>query len=256
MTVRVVIADDEALGRRGILARLARHDDVSVVAECASGEEALEAIASHRPDLAFLDVQMPGLNGLDAAAQLGEPRPYLIFVTAYDQHALRAFQVQALDYLLKPIDDVQFEASLARALQAIARDRDARLGQSVAAVVARAGAPAPAPAREERLAVKTNGRIVFVRHADIQWVGAERDYVRVHAGEKSWLARQTMTALARELGPRRFLRIHRSTIVNIDRIQELRPLDNGDYTVLLRDGMELRLSRNYGDALVRLGVNR
>ena len=259
MPLRAVVADDEPLGRRGIVARLAGSSDVSVVAQCRNGREAIEAVTAHRPDLLFLDVQMPGLDGFDVVDALpAEGRPHVIFVTAYDRHAVRAFEVRALDYLVKPIDDARFEDALRRAAAAIRQHRDGaparrRGGDETAGEAGASPAPrAGPPALANCWPVRERGKVHFVRHSEIDRVEAEGDYVRLHVASRSWLVRETMSAAERRLGGRRFLRIHRSKIVNADRIRELRSLDNGDCTVVMQDGAELRLSRTYRDALTRL----
>jgi two-component system LytT family response regulator len=256
MAFRAIVVDDEALGRRGVVSRLAKAGNVEVVAQCRGGRDAIEAVRRLRPDLLFLDVQMPGLGGFEVVEALSEEEtPHIIFVTAHDRYALRAFEVHALDYVLKPIDDARFAATLSRALATLSRERDGDVGRRVAAVVGEmltAGGAPRRPAPESRFLVRSRGKTIFVRHAEIDWVEAEGDYVRIHSGPKSWLARETMAATEKELGVRRFLRIHRSTIVNIDRIQELRSFENGDYAVLLRDGTELRLSRTFRAAIERL----
>jgi two-component system LytT family response regulator len=255
MNVRAIVVDDEPLGRRGVVARLKRRADVEIVAQCASGREAVEAIASHRPDLVFLDVQMPGMDGFAVLQRLPPaPRPHIIFVTAFDQHALRAFEAHALDYLLKPIDDERFNEALDRAVSAIRRETESEVGRRIVRLVG------SAPVRDvvagkwhaERYAVRTKGRVVFVRYSEIDWVEAEGDYVRIHAGKNSWLVRERIKRVERELGPRRFARIHRSTIVSLDRVQELRTFETGDGVVVLRDGTELRVGRSYRAALDRL----
>jgi two-component system LytT family response regulator len=252
VTLRVIVVDDEALGRRGIISRLARHDDIEIVAECAGGREAIEAIRTLEPDLLFLDVQMPGLDGFDVVRELGAAaRPHVIFVTAWQQHAVRAFDIHALDYLLKPVDDDRFEEALARARGELARERDSQLGRKVAGLVAgvepkRRAGPA------DRYALRLKGRTVIVRHAEIDWIEAQGDYVRIHSGAKSWLVRDTMGAVERDLGSPRFLRIHRSAIVNADRVQEVRTFDGGDGRVVLRDGTELPLGRRHRQAVERL----
>jgi len=255
MTLRAVVVDDEPLGRRGVVSRLEKAGGVEVVAQCANGRQAIEAVRRHRPDLLFLDVQMPGLDGFGVVAALEEnERPHIVFVTAYDRHAVRAFEVHALDYLLKPIEDERFEEALRRAVRSIEREREGDIGRRVSAVVAEMrGAP---PERKPHalancFVVRDRGKVVFVRHAEIDWIEAAGDYVRLHAGPRSWLVRETMAAVERRLGPRRFLRIHRSTIVNVDRIREMRAFDNGDGAVTLQEGTELRLSRTYRDAFGR-----
>ncbi len=263
MALRAIVVDDEPLGRRGIVSRLEKSDAVRVVAECANGREAIEAVRRHQPDLLFLDVQMPGQDGFDVVAAIPpEQRPHVVFVTAHDRHAVRAFRVHALDYLLKPIDDERFDETLQRAVREIERARDSDVARRVAAVVGEmtgsaAAAPETAPASSARPSasswpVRSKGKVTFVRLADLDWVEAEGDYLKLHAGAKSWLVRETMASAEKRLPARRFLRIHRSTIVNVDRIRELSSFDNGDWAVRLQDGTELRLSRTYRDAVERL----
>jgi two-component system LytT family response regulator len=205
--------------------RLARRDSIRVVAECANGREAIDAIRRHKPHLLFLDVQMPSLDGFGVLDRLSAPEwPHVIFVTAHERYAARAFDVHAFDYLLKPIDDRRFGEALDRALGSVQRHC--------------AGT----------FPIRQRGRMIFVRHDEIDWIEAQGDYVRLHAGERHWLVRDTMAALEIRLGTS-FARIHRSTIVNIDRIREVRSFDSGDCAVLLRDGTELRLSRNYRSSL-------
>jgi two-component system, LytTR family, response regulator len=231
VTIRVIVVDDEPLGRRGVVSRLKRRREIEVVAECSNGREAIEAIREETPDLVFLDVQMPGVDGFDMLDKLDPvEKPHIIFVTAFDRHALRAFDEHALDYLIKPIDDERFDEAVDRAVAVIRRER----------------------AGIERYPVRSKGRIELVRHADIDWAEAEGDYVRIHAGKKSWLVRETMAKLERDLGSRRFLRIHRSALVAVDRVQELRSFETGDCAVVLRDGTELRLGRSYRAAVDRL----
>jgi len=258
VTLRAIVVDDEPLGRRGIISRLTKAGGVEVVAQCSNGRQAIDAVREYRPDLMFLDVQMPGIDGFGVVRALSADEcPHVIFVTAHDRHALAAFDVHALDYLVKPIDDERFAEAMSRATETIRRDRDGDLGRRVRAAIgevsgeASAGPP-PSRAMADRYAVKDRGKIVFVRHADIDWVGAEGDYVRLHAGSKSWLSRDTLAAVERRLGTRRFLRIHRSTVVNLDRVVEIRSLDSGDATVILKDGTELRMSRGHRDAVERL----
>jgi two-component system LytT family response regulator len=258
LKLRAVVADDEALGRRGITARLGRSSDFEVVAECGSGREALDAVRRHGPDVLFLDVQMPGVDGFQVVDALPEAdRPYIIFVTAYDRHAVRAFEVRALDYLVKPIEDERFDEALRRATEAVARRRESALGRRVAAAVAESGAEAGAARKAESplgaaFSVRERGRVTFVRHAEVDWIESEGDYVRIHAGERSWLMRETLSSVAGRLPGKKFLRIHRRAIVQVDRIRELKAFDSGDYAVLLRDGTELRLSRTFHEAVRRL----
>ncbi|HEX2190413.1 MAG TPA: LytTR family DNA-binding domain-containing protein [Longimicrobiaceae bacterium] len=249
MTLRVLVVDDEPLARRGILARLRRAGGVEVVGECASGREAVDAIRGLAPDLVFLDVQMPGTDGFGVVEAVGPERvPEVVFVTAYDEHALRAFEAQALDYLLKPVDDERFARALERARRRVEERRHGALGRRVAAALAEAGAAAPPSAPErpaERFLVRRGGRVQVVHADEIDWVEAAGDYVSLHAGGATHLLRETMAALEARLDPARFLRIHRSTIVNVERIRELHPHFNREYVVVLRDGTRLKLSRSY-----------
>ena len=255
MNIRAIVVDDEPLGRRGVVTRLKRRADIEIVAQCANGREAVEAITSQHPDLVFLDVQMPGMDGFAVLKRLpAAPRPHIIFVTAFDQHALRAFEARALDYLLKPIDDERFAEALERAVTAIRSESESEVGRRIVRLVgsAAAGDVVAGKRPAERYAVRTKGRVVFVRYSDIDWVEAEGDYVRIHAGKNSWLVRERIKRVERDLVSRRFARIHRSTIIALDRVQELRAFETGDGVVILRDGTELRVGRSYRAALDRL----
>src|SRR5262245_34789372 len=258
MTIRTLIVDDEQLGRSGINARLKDETDIEVVGECANGRLAVEAIRALSPDLVFLDVQMPGMNGFDVLSAAGvETVPVVIFVTAYDEYALRAFDVHALDYLLKPIDDERFKLALKRARAHLEQVNESELGKRFAALLADLKTDSPymqtpnalkeRPA-SERFVIKSGGRISFVKAEEIDWVEAVGDYVRLHVGSQSHLLRDTMTSMEAKLD-RNFILVHRSVIVNTERIKELHPGFNGEYTVVLRDGTELRSSRGYRDRL-------
>jgi two-component system LytT family response regulator len=258
--IRTVIVDDEELARRGLRALSQRCEDVELVCECRNGREAIDAIHRHRPDLVFLDVQMPGKNGFDVIGALADTqRPHVVFVTAYDKFALRAFEVHALDYLLKPVNEDRFDAALARVREAMSHATDNALAQRVRQVAAdlQVTASPPMASAVDRLPIKANGRIVVIRLADIDWIEADRDYVSVHVGGgKTWLMRETIAAVELRLALSGFVRIHRSAIVNAERVKELRPRDKGEYTVVLNDGTELKLSRNYRAAVERLvGAN-
>ncbi|HEX2190569.1 MAG TPA: LytTR family transcriptional regulator DNA-binding domain-containing protein [Longimicrobiaceae bacterium] len=254
--IRALIVDDEPLARRGIRLCLGRAGDVEVVGECGSGREAVRAIEDLAPDLVFLDVQMPGLDGFGVVEAVGPDRmPPVVFVTAYDQHAIRAFDAQALDYLLKPIDDDRFDRALERARRSLAERRELNLGRRLTAAMAELGvAEVARPAGEARrhagrFLVKKAGRVVLVGADEIDWVEAAGDYVRLHAGRESHLLRETMARMEEQLDPERFVRIHRSTIVNVQRIRELQPYFNRDHVVILLDGTRLRLSRSYVERL-------
>jgi two-component system LytT family response regulator len=251
--MRVVIVDDEELARRGITTRLQRSRDIDIVAECRNGREAIEAIRRTSPDLVFLDVQMPGKTGFDVIEAIGcQTFPHVIFVTAHDRYAIRAFEVSALDYLLKPIDDERFDIALRRARESLARQHDSDVGRRLAVAVGEMAAGAnhkSAATRSGRIVVRSGGRVLFVKTSEVDWVEATGDYVTLHVGKKSLLLRETITEMETKLAPDGFTRIHRSTIVNLERIVEMKALDNGEYRVLLRDTTELKLSRNYRHTL-------
>lgn len=238
--IRVIVVDDEPLARSGVCVRLADHADVQVIGECADGESALAAIMEQAPDLVFMDVQMPGISGIDVLQQLPPShRPMAVMLTAYDRFAIRAFEIHALDYLLKPIDDDRFTEALDRARQVLAlRQHDARPtrrpGTSVYA---------------SRFTVRIGHRITFVDATQIDWIEAAGDYAGLHVGGKVHLVREPLHQLARRLDPARFVRIHRSTIVCIDRVAELEALSNRDSLLRLHDGTPLRASRTYVDDL-------
>jgi two-component system LytT family response regulator len=220
---------------------------MEILAQCRDGEEAVTAIVDHEPDLVFLDVQMPQMNGFEVIEAVGGDRmPLVIFVTAYDQHALRAFQVRALDYLLKPFDRERFSEALERARRQVEREETGDLGRRLLALVKDLRRDQP---RAERLVVKSGGRLFFLRADEIDWVEAAGNYVRLHVGTTSHLLRETMNAIEGRLDPEKFFRIHRSRIVNMERIQELQPWLNGEYAVLLRTGTRLTLSRGYREKL-------
>ena len=259
MKIRTVIVDDEELARRGLRALSQRCEDLELICECRNGREAVDAIHRHRPDLVFLDVQMPGKTGFDVIGAIEEAqRPHVVFVTAYDKFALRAFEVHALDYLLKPVNEERFDAALARVREAMSHATDNAIVQRVRQVAAGlpgATSSSTVPAAG-RLPIKSNGRIIVIRSADIDWIEAEGDYVSVHVGGKTWLTRETIAAVELRLALSGFVRIHRSTLVNAERVKELRPRDKGEYTVVLSDGTELKLSRNYRASVERLiGAN-
>ena len=258
--IRAIIVDDEPLARRGIRARLGRVEGYTIVAECTSGRDAVAAIREHSPDVVFLDVQMPGVDGFGVIREIGADRmPVVIFVTAYDTHALRAFEAHALDYLLKPIDDDRFAAAVARARRRVAERDESAVARRLVALMQEVGAAvdtthATQAGRTERIVVRDRDRVLLIDVADVDWVGADGDYVRIHAGGKSHLLRDTMAAMEERLDPTAFVRIHRSAIVKVDRIRELRPCSSREYSVILRDGTRLRLSRRYRDRLrTRLG---
>lgn len=242
--IRAIIVDDEPPARRRIHALLDREPDIEVVAECRDGREAIAAVQEAAPDLLFLDIQMPEASGFEVLAALEPERmPAVIFVTAYDEYALQAFEVHALDYLLKPFDRERFAAALDRARKQIRRQRRGELDERVLALLA--GLREPQTKYLERLAVKTSGRIRFIEIGEVDFFDSEGNYVRVHTAERSYLLREALSTLEARLDPQRFLRIHRGTIVQLDRIQELEPLFKGEYVVILRGGTKVRSSRRY-----------
>jgi two-component system, LytTR family, response regulator len=249
VTIRALIVDDEPLARQRIRTLLEKDSEVEVIDECGDGRAALAAIQEYRPDLVFLDVQMPVLDGFGVIEELGGAlMPAVIFVTAHDRFALRAFEVHAFDYLLKPFDKERFHTALERAKAAVTQSRNGDVQQLLALLKdVRETRSLP-----ERLVVKTGGRVFFVRIEEIDWIEAAGNYVRLHCGKEDHLLRESMSGVEGRLDERQFLRIHRSTIVNVERIQELQPAFHGDYAVILRDGTELTLSRGYRDKVQAL----
>jgi two-component system, LytTR family, response regulator len=247
--IRTIVVDDEELAREKLQDLLAQHPDIEVVATCADGVSAVETIDREKPDLVFMDVQMPGLNGFDVVEQI-ESRPAVVFVTAYDGHALRAFEIHALDFLLKPYDESRFEKALERARAQLAQTRvtnalDPRLISLLEDLRAERAYP-------ERIIVKSGGRVFFVRTEDIDWVEASGNYVRIHSKGEGHQLRESMKNMEGKLDPRTFVRIHRSAIVNVDRIKELEPWFHGEYIVIMQDGTRLTASRVFSDRLAAL----
>ena len=241
MKIRALIVDDEPLARRGVRARLLQQDDVEVVGECRNGREAVAAIRRLLPDLVFLDLQMPGLDGFGVVQQVGAiAMPMVIFVTAHDEHAIRAFETEAIDYLLKPIDDDRFRRAVARARARLGERSDGSLGRRLTSLLGASAA--------QRIAVRDRGRILLIGAKEIDSVEAEGDYASIRVAEKTYLVRETMAAMEARLGAG-FVRIHRSAIVNAARIRELRPLGGGEFVVVLHSGLELSASRGYADRL-------
>jgi two-component system LytT family response regulator len=242
MRINTLLVDDEPLARQRLRTLLAADPDISILGECGDGAQAVADVRALRPDLLFLDVQMPLLDGFGVLRALSsESLPVVIFVTAFDRYALKAFEVHALDYLLKPFDKERFALALKRAKEQVRQGKaptlDERLQQLLQRVQDRPQAPA-------RLVVKSAGRIYFVRTEDIDWIEAAGNYVRLHAGKEAHLLRQSLSSLESQLDSGRFVRVHRSTIVNIERIRELEPAFHGDSVLVLEDGTELALSRS------------
>lgn len=235
--IRALIVDDEPPARRNIALLLEREPDVEIIGECGSGNDALAAIRSLSPDLLFLDVQMPECDGFDVLEMLGSKMPpAIIFVTAYDQYALRAFDAAALDYLLKPFDNARFERAIARAKDKIRLSRHT-------------------PPKTDRLVIKSAGQVSFVKISEIDWIEADDYYACLHVGAKNHLLRRSLAELEQDLDPALFCRIHRSAIVNVNRIKNLKLNPDGEYNVVLENGSALRLSRRHRkDLQSRLGV--
>jgi len=243
LRIRALVVDDEPLAREMIREMLATDSEVEVVGECGNGREAIEAIKTSTPDLVFLDVQMPELGGFEVLESLDpNTTPYVIFVTAYDQYAVRAFEVHALDYLLKPFDRERFEVAWQRAKAQIKLDRTSRRDQDIIALLEELKA---GPRYLERLVIKNGGRVFFMHVQDIYCIEAEGNYVRVYDNQKGYLLRETISSLEEQLDPKQFLRIHRSAIVKIDRIKEMQPWFHGEYRIIMENGKQLALSRNY-----------
>ncbi len=260
--IRTLIVDDEPLARERVRSMTGLEGDLEVIGEARDGAEAVDAILSQSPDLVFLDVQMPKLDGFDVINSVGADRmPSVVFVTAFDQHALRAFEVQALDYLLKPFDQDRFQGALRRVRQNMDAAENGELSKRLLALVRdmKTDAPpephaVPSDRKSDRMVVKSGGRLFFLRADEIDWVEAAGNYVRVHVGTESHLLRDTMNAIEARLNSDVFFRIHRSRIVNIERVKELQPWFNGEYVVILRNGTKLTLSRGYREKLQeRLG---
>lgn len=250
MKIKTLIVDDEPIARDRVRRMLREETDVEIVGECGNGAEAVAFINENAPDLIFLDIQMPEMNGFEALRSITADKvPAIIFVTAYDQYAIQAFDVHALDYLLKPFNRERFGRAVMRAREQIEKSQSGNIDERLASLIAdlKTGKK-----YLERLVVKSVGRVFFLRTDEIDWVEAAGNYAKLHVGRESHLIRETMNGLEAKLNPDKFLRIHRSTLVNIDRIKELHPLFSGDYTVNLKNGVELTLSRNYRDRLLEL----
>lgn len=248
MTLRILIVDDEELARQRIRRLLAREEEVEVIGEACDGHHAVESIRSLEPDLVFLDVQMPEVDGFAVLERLRpDPPPAVVFVTAHDDYAVRAFEVHAVDYLRKPFDAIRFKEAFSRARRRLAGAEVEERARKLDALLAQV--EAQPPRSRQRLMVRSDGRLYFVRIDDIDWVEAAGNYVKLHVGRDTHLMRETMSGIEKMLDPSRFLRIHRSAIVNLDRVREMQPWFSGEYTVILRDGTQLRLSRVYRDRL-------
>jgi two-component system LytT family response regulator len=253
--MRVMIVDDEAPAREGLRLRLRNEPGVTIVGEFGDVRRALETLRADVPDVLLLDIEMPAANGFSLVEQLGDRCPIVIFVTAHEIHALRAFGVQALDYVLKPVDQQRLRQALDRARERLALERKSELADRVRRLVADEGSPAVAQtavSAGERFAVRDDGVIRFIDYRDVDWIEAAGDGVLLHVGRASHQVRRSLSEVTAMLPRDRFLRIHRSTVVNIARVRELQPWFHGEYIVVLHDGTNLKLSRTHRDALKRL----
>lgn len=261
--IRTLIVDDEPLAREGVAGMLAGDPEIEVVGLCADGQAAVDEIRAQKPDLVFLDIQMPKRDGFEVLGDL-EPfeRPVVIFVTAYDRHAIRAFEYCAFDYLLKPYTTRRFSAALARAKAEIRDTRTADLSRQVDQLLQHmrkltADVPAPVPVaaaveQDDRVVLKADGALHFVRARDLMWIEAQGDFVKVQTPGKTQLVRETMEGMEQRLDSSKFLRIHRSFLINLEHVRKVEPVLYGDYAVFMSDGTKLRLSRNYRPKLKML----
>lgn len=262
LPIRTLIVDDEVLARKKLVDLLKPEPEIALVGECKNGREAIEQILTQTPDLVFLDVQMPEMNGFDVLQALKAAKtknaasitsatsenwiPQVVFVTAFDQHAVKAFEAQALDYLLKPFSKPRFQATLTRARTALQKNETGAITERMMQLLQQLQPQAIATQTfTERFAIKQGGRISFVQSDEIDWIEAEGNYVGLHCGKETYLLRETMTVMESKLDPARFQRIHRKVILNLSRIKELQPHFQGDYAVLLLSGTRLTLSRTY-----------
>jgi two-component system LytT family response regulator len=245
--IRVLIVDDEPLARGMMREMLEGEPGAVIVGECENGVEAAAAVGRHAPDLIFLDVQMPEAGGFEVLETLRQGRaPHVIFVTAYDQYAVRAFEFHALDYLLKPFDRERFEASWRRAKEHILLERNGNLDERILALLEEIKA---GPTYLERVVIKSSGRVFFLETGEIDWIKAEGNYVSVHSGEKTYLLRESIGNMEARLDPKMFRRVNRSAIVQINKIKEFRPWFHGEYHIILRSGEQVLLSRSYRENL-------
>lgn len=249
-TLKVLIVDDELPGRHKIREMLKHESNIEIIGECTNGADAVETIHSKKPDLVFLDVQMPEMDGFGVIKKIGVNNlPEIIFVTAYDQYALQAFEVHALDYLLKPFDKERFQNALQRAKDRILQRDQNDIGQKLLSMLQELKLDQK---HSDRLVVKSGGKVFFLKTDEVDWIEAAGNYVRLHAGGESHLLRETMSGIQKKLNPNQFIRIHRSTFVNIEQIKELQPWFHGEYVVILKEGTQLTLSRGYRNNLTDL----
>lgn len=249
MKLSAIVVDDEPLARERVRGLLEAEPDVEILAECASGVEALAAIAQRRPDLLILDIHMPEMDGFQLLAQLRPPLPVVIFVTAFDQHAVQAFEAQAFDYLLKPFKPARFRAAIARVRDQIARQQPDDVSKRLLALLE------TRPAVTEhlsRITVRDRNRVRFVKTSEIDWIEASGNYVVLHSGKENHVVRETLAAFEQQLSPKEFVRVSRSAIVNLDRVQHIEPAFNNEHVVALADGTRLPMTRSLRELQERL----
>lgn len=251
MTYRALIVDDEAYAREIVRSLLAKDSDFELIGSCTNGSEAIEMIGEKRPDIVFLDIQMPGIDGFKVIEQTRAVHtPYYVFATAYDAFALKAFEVNALDYLLKPFDDQRFFETLERAKTALANREKADLKDQLSQLLVHQSQAKKSFLR--RISIKTGGRIHFINTEDIDWIEADNQYVKIHCTSKAHTHRQSLTELEGLLDPERFVRVHRSAIVNVNRIQSLEPHFRGDFMITLHNGTKVKLAQSRKENLRQL----
>lgn len=249
MSVRTLVVDDEPLARRRLVRLLEEEPSAELVAACGTGPEAVEAVRRHTPDLLFLDIQMPGLDGFEVLNALGDATPAaVVFVTAFDAFAVQAFEANALDYLLKPFDADRFHRAFRRAEERLRRPE---AGSETPRLTALLESLTRQRQATERLVIRAEGRVYFVRVTDIDWIETASNYVRLHCGKTAHLLRESLSSLEARLDTERFLRIHRTTIVNVERLRELQPWFSGEFIAILQDGTRLKVSRGYRDRVAR-----
>jgi two-component system LytT family response regulator len=258
MTISVLIVDDEPLAREGVALHLQDEKEFSIIGECENGSDAIRSILSLKPDLVFLDIKMPKVNGFDVVNAVGSQHmPPVIFLTAYDEYAIEAFNTHAIDYLLKPIDRVRFKESLDHARDQILKNAISKRSEQLTQLLSQTQGlssltttnQTSALIPDERLVIRSNGHIYLLKSEDIYWIEAEGDYITVHTPQKSHLVRETMKNIEARLNEQGFQRVHRSSIVNLSYVRELISLDSGDYQIILRDSTCVKLSRNYREIL-------
>ncbi|QQS46925.1 MAG: response regulator [Acidobacteriota bacterium] len=248
--IRALIVDDEPLARERIRTLLEERRDIEVIGECGDGQEAAHRIPAERPDLVFLDIQMPELDGFEVIEAISRERlPAIVFVTAFDEHAIRAFEVNAIDYLLKPINAARFEQSVQRAIDRLANSGEREADRNLSDFVEKLRAERR---YTKRFAVRSGSRLSFVRAADVDWLDVADNYVRLHVAGREHLVRGTLKLVESQLNPETFVRVHRSLIINLDRVESVEPYSHGEYTVTMKDGAKLTTSRSYSERLREL----